>query len=43
MAFKVTQLAKDLGIKSKDIVELMTAKGMECKTTQKTLDAHEFE
>ena len=43
MAFKITQLAKDLGIKSKEITELMTARGMECKTTQKTLTAHEFD
>ena len=42
MAFKITQLAKDLGIKSKEITELMTARGMECKTTQKTLTAGEF-
>ncbi|MBE6690782.1 MAG: translation initiation factor IF-2 [Ruminococcaceae bacterium] len=42
MAFKITQLAKDLGIKSKDITELMTARGMECKTTQKTLTPEEF-
>ncbi len=43
MAYKITQLAKDLGIKSKDITELMTARGFECKTTQKTLDPHEFD
>ena len=43
MAFKITQLAKDLGIKSKEITELMTARGMECKTTQKTLTASEFD
>ena len=43
MAFKVTSLAKDLGIKSKQITELMTARGLECKTTQKTLDAKEFD
>ena len=42
MAFKITQLAKDLNIKSKEIVELMTARGMECKTTQKMLTAEEF-
>ena len=42
MAFKVAQLAKDLGIKSKQIQELMAAKGLECKTTQKALDAKEF-
>ena len=43
MAFKVAQLAKDLGIKSKQITELMAAKGLECKTTQKALDAKEFD
>ena len=43
MAFKITQLAKDLGIKSKEITELMTARGMECKTTQKTLTVGEFD
>ena len=43
MAFKVAQLAKDLGIKSKQITELMTARGLECKTTQKSLDAKEFD
>ncbi len=42
MAFKVAQLAKDLGIKSKQIQELMAQKGLECKTTQKALDAKEF-
>ena len=43
MAFKVAQLAKDLGIKSKQITELMTAKGLECKTTSKSLDVREFD
>ena len=43
MAFKVAQLAKDLGIKSKQITELMAARGLECKTTQKALDAREFD
>ena len=43
MAFKVAQLAKDLGIKSKQITELMAARGIECKTTQKSLDAREFD
>ena len=43
MAFKVAQLAKDLGIKSKEITELMTAKGLECKTTSKSLDVKEFD
>ncbi len=42
MAFKVTQLAKDLGVKSKEITELMAARGLECKTTQKVLTPEEF-
>ena len=43
MAFKITNLAKDLGIKSKEITELLTARGVECKTTQKTLEPKEFD
>ena len=43
MAFKITNLAKDLGIKSKEITELLTARGVECKSTQKTLDPAEFD
>ncbi|MBO7341156.1 MAG: hypothetical protein J6U87_00570, partial [Clostridia bacterium] len=43
MAFKITNLAKDLGIKSKEITELLTARGVECKTTQKTLEPAEFD
>ena len=43
MAFKITNLAKDLGIKSKEITELLTARGVECKTTQKTLEPTEFD
>ena len=42
MAFKVTQLAKDLGVKSKEITEIMSAHGLECKTTQKVLTPEEF-
>ena len=41
-AFKITQLAKDLGIKSKQIQEILTARNIECKTTQKSLEAAEF-
>ena len=41
--FKINQVAKDLGKKSKDIVEILTAKGFEVKTTQKTLEAKEFD
>ena len=43
MAFKITQLAKDLGMKGKSITELMTAHGLECKTTQKNLEPREFD
>ena len=44
MAFKVASLAKDLGLKSsKQITELMTARGLECSSTQKSLSAKEFD
>ncbi len=43
MAYKINQLAKDFGIKSKEITELMTAHGFECKTTQKALEPVEFD
>ena len=43
MAFKINQLAKDLGLKSKDITELLAARGVECKTTQKALEPKEFD
>ena len=43
MAFKIATLAKDLGIKSKEITELLTARGVECKTTQKSLSEAEFD
>ncbi len=43
MAFKITNLAKDLGIKSKEITELLAARGVECKSTQKTLEPTEFD
>jgi len=38
---KANQLAKDLNIKSKDIVDIMAKKGMELKA-QKALEPHEF-
>ncbi len=38
---KANQLAKDLNIKSKDMVSLMAEKGIELKT-QKALEPHEF-
>jgi hypothetical protein len=40
--FKVMQLAKDLGLKSKDVVDLCAQKGMDIKT-QKTLEPSEFD
>ena len=39
---KANQLAKDLGLKSKEIVDIMAGKGIELKT-QKSLDPHEFD
>ena len=41
--FKINQVAKDLGKKSKDIVEILAAKGFEVKNTQKALEAKEFD
>ena len=41
--FKITQIAKDLGKKSKDIVDILTQKGVEVKNTQKNLEAKEFD
>ena len=38
---KANQLAKDLNLKSKDIVDVMAEKGIELKT-QKSLEPHEF-
>ena len=40
--FKVMQLAKDLGLKSKDVVDLCQEKGMDIKT-QKVLEPGEFD
>ena len=40
--FKVNQLAKDLGIKSKDIIDLCAEKGVAIKT-QGTLEGREFD
>ena len=39
---KANQFAKDLGLKSKDIIDIMAEKGMDLKT-QKTLEPHEFD
>ena len=41
--FKINQIAKDLGKKSKDIVELLVGKGVDVKNSQKTLEAEEFD
>ena len=39
--YKANQLAKDLGVKSKEIVDVMAKKGIELKA-QKALEPHEF-
>ena len=41
--FKITKFAKDLGMKSKDLVELLAQNGIEAKTTQKALEPLEFD
>ncbi len=41
--FKITKFAKDLGLKSKDLVELLAQNGIEAKTTQKALEPMEFD
>jgi len=41
--FKITKLAKDLGMKSKDLVEILSQNGIEAKTTQKALEPAEFD
>ena len=41
--FKITKLAKDLGIKSKELVEILAQNGVEAKTTQKALEPAEFD
>ena len=43
MAFKINTLAKDLGMKSKELTELLAARGIEGKSTQSALDPHEFD
>ena len=40
--FKVNQLSKDLGLKSKDLMEILAAHGVEAKTTQSALEPDEF-
>ena len=41
--FKITKFAKDLGLKSKDLVEMLAKNGIEAKTTQKALEPLEFD
>ena len=41
--FKIAKLAKDLGVKSKDLVEILSNNGIEAKTTQKALEPAEFD
>ena len=41
--FKINKLAKDLGLKSKDLVEVLQNNGIEAKTTQKALEPAEFD
>ena len=41
--FKITKFAKDLGMKSKDLVALLAQNGIEAKTTQKALEPLEFD
>ena len=41
--FKITKLAKDLGLKSKELVEILAQNGVEAKTTQKALEPAEFD
>ena len=40
--FKINQISKDLGIKSKDVMELLSAHGVAAKTAQSTLEPDEF-
>ena len=41
--FKINKLAKDMGLKSKDLVEILAQNGIEAKTTQKALEPAEFD
>ncbi len=40
--FKINQMAKDMGLKSKDLVEMLTGKGMTDVKSQKALTEQEF-
>ena len=41
--FKLNKLAKDMGLKSKELVEILAQNGIEAKTTQKVLEPAEFD
>ena len=41
--FKLNKLAKDLGLKSKELVDILAQNGIEAKTTQKALEPAEFD
>ena len=41
--FKINKLAKDMGLKSKELVEILSQNGIEAKTTQKALEPSEFD
>ena len=40
--FKVNKMAKDMGLKSKDLMDILSANGIEVKT-QRTLEPREFD
>ena len=40
--FKINQMAKDMGLKGKDLTDLLAGKGMDVKA-QKTLSESEFD
>ena len=41
--YKLNKMAKDLGMKSKELSDILTADGFEVKTTQRTLAPQEFD
>ena len=41
--YKLNKMAKDLGVKSKELSDILTAEGFEVKTTQRTLEPREFD
>ena len=40
--YRISQLAKELGLKSKDVTDVLAANGIEGKTSSATLDPDEF-